>query len=147
MLSAGTIHFVDTFCVSRKGGIWEGTFWMTAHKDCCSWRSWLGEGLASIRWAIFLLSCTKQVKKGLLLPCRDTISGTVGSLGSGGALSAWSKALTIGCSLVSGCGQSHELTKNIWKKLWLNFPVLTPSWSPKKRKPSTKYNLVVEGVQ
>ena len=46
------------------------------------------------------------------------ISGTVGSSQSGGAFFG-RRALTIECSLMSGCGQGHELVKNMWKKLWL----------------------------
>ena len=34
--------------------------------------------------------------------CRDSISGILGSFWSGGAFSGW-RALTVECSLVSGC--------------------------------------------
>ena len=43
----------------------------------------------------------------LLSPCRGSISDILGSFQSGGALSCW-RALTIECSLMSGCGQGHE---------------------------------------
>ena len=39
------------------------------------------------------------------------------------------RALTIEWSLMTGCGQSHELVKDMWKKLWLKFPGLTHSKS------------------
>ena len=39
------------------------------------------------------------------------------------------RALTIECSLMSGCGQVHELVKDMLKKLWLKFPGLTHSRS------------------
>ena len=48
----------------------------------------------------------------------------LGSFQSGGALCG-QRALTIECSLMSECGYSHELVKDLWKKLWLKFPGLT----------------------
>ena len=46
-----------------------------------------------------------------LSPCRDSISGFLGSFQSGGAFSG-RRALTIVCSVISGCGQGHEPVKN-----------------------------------
>ena len=60
------------------------------------------------------------------LPCRGSISDISGSFQSRGALSG-RRALTIECSLMSGCGQGHELVKEMWKKLWLKSPGLTHS--------------------
>ena len=60
--------------------------------------------------------------------CRGSISDILGIFQSRGAFSSW-RALTIECSLMSGCGQSHELVKDMWKKLWLKFPGLTHSRS------------------
>ena len=37
--------------------------------------------------------------------------------------------MTIEHLLMSGCGQGHELVKNMLKKLWLKFPELTHSTS------------------
>ena len=47
----------------------------------------------------------------VLPPCRNSISGFIGSFQSGGALSG-QRALTIECSVMSGCGQGHEPAKN-----------------------------------
>ena len=47
----------------------------------------------------------------VLSPCRDSISGFLGSFQSGGAFSGW-RALTIECLVMSGCGQGHEPAKN-----------------------------------
>ena len=54
-------------------------------------------------------------------------------------------------SLMSGCGQGHELVKDMWKKLWLKFAGLTHSRSgdtgekgaTSLNKTSRKYNSVV----
>ena len=46
----------------------------------------------------------------VLSPCRVSISGFLGSFQSGGALSG-QRALTIECSVMSGCGQGHEAAK------------------------------------
>ena len=64
----------------------------------------------------------------LLLPSSGTISGIVGSLQSGGALSG-RNALTINCSQMSVCGRSHERQEKCSKKLWFKFQVLAPSRS------------------
>ena len=53
----------------------------------------------------------------------DTVSGTVGHFRSGGAF-ADGRALTIECSLISGCGQGHEPQENGSKRIWLKFSVL-----------------------
>ena len=93
--------------------------------------------------AIFLLFCTKQIWKTLLSPCKVSIYGTVGSFLSGRVFSG-QRALTI----MTGCGQGHELTKNI-EKLWLKLPVPSPqntdqrSFQPPKKTPR-KYNSVVK---
>ena len=50
--------------------------------------------LVNAWWAIVLLSCTN----GLISAQRD---------------------YTTECSLFSGCGQGHELVKDMWEKLWL----------------------------
>ena len=47
----------------------------------------------------------------VLSPCRDSISGFVGSLQSGGAFPSW-RALTIENLVMNGCGQGHEPAKN-----------------------------------
>ena len=106
------------------------------------------KALANARWAI-LLSCTNRPRKPLLLPCRSSISDILGSFQFGGALFG-RRALTIERSLMSGCGQSHELVKDMWKKLWFKFPRLTRSTNGntgEKRcdsnKTSRKYNSVV----
>ena len=49
-------------------------------------------------------------------PCRDSISGFLGSFHSGGVFSG-RRALTIECLVMSGCGLGHELEKNLWRKL------------------------------
>ena len=64
----------------------------------------------------------------LLSPCSGYISDILGSFPSGGVLSG-QRALTIERLLMSGCGQGHELVRDIWKKLWLKFPGLTHSRS------------------
>ena len=67
----------------------------------------------------------------LILPCRGSISNIVGSFQSRGVLFGQS-ALSIECSLMSGCGQGHELVKDMLKKLWLKFAGLTTSRSENK---------------
>ena len=47
----------------------------------------------------------------VLSPCRNSISGFVGSLQSGGGFCG-RRALTIECLVVSRYGQGHELAKN-----------------------------------
>ena len=44
-------------------------------------------------------------------PCRDSISGFLGSFQSAGVFSG-RRALTIERSVMSGCGQGHEPAKN-----------------------------------
>ena len=64
-----------------------------------------------------------------LSPCKGSFSDILGSFQSGGPLSG-RRALTIERSLMSGCGQGHELVKDTWwKKLWLKFSGLTHSRS------------------
>ena len=96
----------------------------------------------------------KRAQKTLLLPFRGSISDILGSFQSRGALSG-RRDLTIECLLMSGCGQGHELVKNMWKKLWLQFQGLTHSRSgntcEKKgvtglNKTSRKCNSVVKGL-
>ena len=48
--------------------------------------------------------------------CWSSISGTVGSFQSGEAV-AGRRALTIVCSLMSGCGQGHELRESMKEPL------------------------------
>ena len=45
------------------------------------------------------------------LPCRDSISGFLGSFQSGGVFSG-RRALTIECLIMSECGQDHEPAEN-----------------------------------
>ena len=47
----------------------------------------------------------------VLSPCRDSISGFLGSFQSGGAFFG-RRALTIERSVMSECGQGHEPAKN-----------------------------------
>ena len=47
----------------------------------------------------------------VLSSCRGSISGFLGSFQSGGAFLEC-RALTIECSVMSGCGQGHEPAKN-----------------------------------
>ena len=54
----------------------------------------------------------QMASKTLLSPCGGSISDIVGSFQSGGAHSG-RRALTIECSLMSGCGQGYELVKDI----------------------------------
>ena len=70
----------------------------------------------------------KQAQKTLILPCRGSISDTLGSFQSGGTLCG-QRALAIERLLISGCGQGYELVKDMSKKLWLKFPGLTHSRS------------------
>ena len=60
-----------------------------------------------------------------LAPRRGSICDILGSFQSGGALSG-RRALTIERSLMCGCGQGHELVKDMWKE---QFPGLTHSRS------------------
>ena len=62
----------------------------------------------------FLCFLAQTGLKGLLCPCRGSISDILGSFQSGGALSG-QRALTIERSLMSGCGQGHELVKDVEK--------------------------------
>ena len=82
-------------------------------------------------------------------PCRGSISYILGSFQSGGTLSGW-RALTIECLIMSGCGQGHELVKDMWKELWLKFPGLVEIQVKKGvtslSKTSRKYNSVVKGL-
>ena len=83
------------------------------------------KALVNARWAIVLLSCTNGPRKHSFC--------LVGApfltfYQSGGALSG-QRALTIERLLMSGCGQGHELVKDMWKELWLKFPGLTHSRS------------------
>ena len=48
----------------------------------------------------------------ILSPCRDSISGFLGSFQSGGAFPG-RRTLAIEHSLMSGCVQDHEPAKNI----------------------------------
>ena len=94
MLSVGAIRFEDRFCTSKKGGMGKvGGFTpgCRAHGSCLGWlekslgRQWLDH----------------------FSPCRGTISESVGSFQSAGAL-AGQRTLTIESSLMSGCGKGHE---------------------------------------
>ena len=51
----------------------------------------------------------------VLSPCRGSISGFLGSFQSGGAFLG-QRALTIECSVMSGCDQGHEPTKKLLKE-------------------------------
>ena len=59
------------------------------------------KALVSAGWAIFLLSRTSEP--------RGSISGSVQS----GEVLYGQRALTIECPVMNGCGQGHELAKNI----------------------------------
>ena len=48
----------------------------------------------------------------LFSPCRDPISGILGSFQSGGVFTG-RRALTTECSLISGCVQGYEPTENV----------------------------------
>ena len=64
------------------------------------------------RWTILLHCCTNGPKKILLSNCRGSMSDILGSFQSGEVLSG-RRALTIECSLMSGCGQGHELAEDM----------------------------------
>ena len=107
------------------------------------------KALANARWAIVLLSCTNGPRPPFHLVGAPFLSDILGSFQSGGVLSGW-RALTIERLLMSGCGQGHELVKDMWKKLWLKFPGLMRSrngnTAESLNKTSRKYNSVVKGL-
>ena len=78
MLSVGTIHFEGRFYASKKGQIggdgqvsaWGAVHMAAALVDC-------RKALVSIGWTISHLVSTNRLRN--LLPCRGTISGSVGS--------------------------------------------------------------------
>ena len=85
---------------------------------------WLLQLVVETPWSMPLFSCTDRPRKysfHLVGAPFDILA----SFQSQGALSGW-RVLTIECSLMSG---SHELVKDMWKKLWLKFPELTHSRS------------------
>ena len=57
----------------------------------------------------------KRAQKTVLSPCRDSISGFLGSFQSREAFLG-RKALTIELSVMSGCGQGHEPAKKPLKE-------------------------------
>ena len=69
------------------------------------------KGLVSAGWPALLLSCTNGRRKTVLSPCRDSISGLLGTFQPGGAFSC-QRVLTIERSVMSGCGQGHEPAKH-----------------------------------
>ena len=108
MLLVGAICFEDSFCASRKSEIGGGGCHTLVDSCCCLGRYQVGH--------FFLLSYTNRLEKLLISPCispcRGTISGSVGSFQSRSFL--WSETLdylTIECSLMSRCGQGHELAR------------------------------------
>ena len=76
----------------------------------------------------FLCLLVQTSVEDVLSPCRDSISGFLGSFQSGGAFSG-RRALTIERSVTSGFGQGHKPAKNFSRKLWIKFLGLTPSRS------------------
>ena len=68
--------------------------------------------LISARWAIFLLSCTNECRKRSFHLVETPFSGILHSFQYRGAFSDW-KIVTVDHLLMSGCGQSQELAKNV----------------------------------
>ena len=62
------------------------------------------------------LGITNGRRNHFSLPCKDTISGTVGSFQSGGVF-ATGRALTIVNSPMSGYGKGHESPENAFSLL------------------------------
>ena len=127
MLSVGTIRFEDRFCTSRKGETGGGG-WVHRSGWPCMVAAAAGYRIGQ-RW----MACSsaflyKRVYKTICSPCRDSVSGLLGSFQSGGAFSG-RKVLTNECSVMSGCGHSYEPTKNFWRKLWIKVLELTPGRS------------------
>ena len=60
----------------------------------------------------FCILAQTGLKKILLSNCRGSMSDILGSFQSGEVLSG-RRALTIECSLMSGCGQGHELAEDM----------------------------------
>ena len=107
MLLVGAICFEASFCASRKSEIGGGGCHTLVDRTLQLLLPWTVPGRP-----FFLLSCTNRLEKLLISPCRGTISGSVGSFQSRSFL--WSETLdylTIECSLMSGCGQGHELAR------------------------------------
>ena len=112
-------------------------------------------------WWLLQLAVEKPRQAILSLPAQMgvenapfSVSNILGSFQYGGALSG-RRALTIECSLMSGCGQNHKRVKDMWKKLWLMFPGLHVSHNRSGNayeksatglnKTSRKYDSVVKG--
>ena len=84
-----------------------------AHGSCLDW---LEKSLGP-QWLDHFSPCYhKRAQEPLLSPCRGTISESVGSFQSAGAL-AGQRALTIESSLMSECGLGHEPKEMVSKKL------------------------------
>ena len=94
MLSVGAIHFEEL--AERVGQGEVGGY--TALPDSAWWRLQLPieKPWVNDRWAICLLSCTNRHRKR-----------SFHLVGTG------RRALTIECSLMSGCVQGHEPTENV----------------------------------
>ena len=113
--------------VLKIGSAWDEGRWVgvtrrvTVHDGCCSWLQ-KSPGQCQVGHSSAFLH--KRAQKTLLSPCRGSISDILGSFQSRGALSGL-RALTIEHLLMSGCGQGHELVKDMWK--WFKFPGLTRS--------------------
>ena len=86
------------------------------------------KALVNAGWATVLLSCTNGPRKHSLHLVGSPFLTFRQLSVRRSALSVW-RALTIECLLMSGCGQGHELVKDMWKELWLKFPGLTHSRS------------------
>ena len=79
MLSVGAIRFEDSFCASRKGGIGGGG-WSTALTDSAWW--WLQlpvEKPWSMTGGPFVCFLAQTGVETLLSPCKESISGNLGS--------------------------------------------------------------------
>ena len=104
MLLVGAICFEDSFCASRKSDIGGGGCHTLVDCTLQLLLPWTVPG-----WPFFLLSCTNRLDK-LLLSSRGWHYRQLSVQKS----FLWSETpdyFTIECSLMSGCGQGHELVK------------------------------------
>ena len=103
--------FEDRFCVSRRVG--QGEVGGCTTLGDTAWR--LLQLAIERAWSVldglfFCFLVQTGIENGPFT-CRNSISDFLGSFQSGGAFSG-QRALTIKCSVMSGCGQGHESAKN-----------------------------------
>ena len=112
MLSVGAIRFEDSSALAERVGQGKVSGY-TALPDSACWQLQL---LVGKPWSMMVgpfVCFHAQMGVGTFLsPCRDSISGNLGSFFFGGAFSG-RRALTIEHSLMSGCVQGCEPTQNV----------------------------------